>query len=272
MIPNQPTAVVTGGGSGLGRAFCVELARRGGKIVVADLDLAGAEETVRLVESAGGRALAFQCDVSQIDQIEAAARVAEEKFGPIDVAINNAGVAVGGLVGDVPMDDWKWILSINLWGVIHGCHVFAPKFRARGRGAIINVASAAGLLSTPEMGPYNVTKSAVVALSETLHVELAPSSVSVTVLCPTFFRTKIAESGRAHGEDIDKRKETIHKLMDRSKLQANDVARAALEGADRGELYVVPMQDGQWMWRLKRLSPERFYRTILPRLMSLLQR
>jgi short-subunit dehydrogenase len=163
-------------------------------------------------------------------------------------------------------------VSINLWGVIHGCHVFAPKFRDRGRGAIINVASAAGLLSTPEMGPYNVTKAAVVALSETMHVELAPKGVSVTVLCPTFFRTNIANSARGHAGDIEKRKAVIHKLMDRSKLQANDVARAALDGADRGELYVVPMQDGQWMWRLQRLSPERFYRTVLPRFMHLLQK
>jgi NAD(P)-dependent dehydrogenase (short-subunit alcohol dehydrogenase family) len=272
MIAKQPAAVVTGGGSGLGRAFCVELARRGGKVVVADLNLAGAEETAQLVQRAGGQAHAVHCDVTQIDQIESVARVAEEHFGAVDVVINNAGVAVGGLVGDVTLEDWRWIVSINLWGVIHGCHVFAPKFRARGRGAIINVASAAGLISTPEMGPYNVTKAAVVALSETMHVELAPHGVSVTVLCPTFFRTNIANAARGAAGDIDQRKAVIHKLMDRSKLQANDVARAALEGADRGDLYVVPMQDGQWGWRLKRLSPERFYRTLVPRLMKRLRK
>ncbi len=127
-------------------------------------------------------------------------------------------------------------------------------------------------MSTPEMGPYNVTKSGVVALSETLHAELAPAGVGVTVLCPTFFRTNIAESGRTHGGDAEDKKRVVHKLMDRSKLQANDVARAALEGADRGELYVVPMQDGQWLWRVKRISPERFYRTLLPRLIGLVRK
>src|SRR6185312_10510780 len=113
------------------------------------------------------------------------------------LVINNAGVAVGGRVGEVALDDWRWIMGVNLWGVIHGCHVFATQLRAQGSGHILNVASAAGLLAPPGMAPYNVTKAAVVALSETLRGELRDAGVGVTVLCPTFFRTNIAASSRA---------------------------------------------------------------------------
>ena len=130
---------------------------------------------------------------------EALAAEADRAFGGTDLVVNNAGVAVGGPVGAVPLDDWKWIFGVNLWGVIYGCHVFVPRFKAQGHGHVINVASAAGLLSAPEMGPYNVTKAGVVALSETLAAELSGTGVGVTVLCPTFFRTNIlASSPRPH--------------------------------------------------------------------------
>jgi NAD(P)-dependent dehydrogenase (short-subunit alcohol dehydrogenase family) len=269
-IPPNPRVVVTGGGGGLGRAFCLELARRGGHMVVADIDAAGAAETVALVERAGGKAVATSCDVARLDQVERLAALADEKLGGCDVVINNAGVAVGGAVGAVPIADWEWIMGINLWGVIYGCHVFAPRFKQQGRGHVINVASAAGLLSAGEMGPYNVTKAGVVALSETLASELRTHGVGVTVLCPTFFRTNISKSSRTTNNDGARA--MVEKLMDRAKIQADGVARFALETADRDELYAVPHADGQWMWRLKRLVPERYYRTIVPKLMGAMRK
>jgi short-subunit dehydrogenase len=144
-----------------------------------------------------------------------------------------------------------------LWGVIHGCHVFAPRLKRQKSGHIINVASAAGLLSPPQLGPYNVTKAGVIALSETLFGELAADGVGVTVLCPTFFRTHIHDGAR--GIDTEKWRHTIERLMDRGRLGAEDVARAALAGAEAGQLYVVPQSDGKWMWRIKRTSPSRFH-------------
>ena len=107
--------------------------------------------------------------------------------------MNNAGVAAGGLVGEQSLDDWKWIVDINLWGVIHGCHVFAPRFRAQRSGYILNVASAAGFVSLPEMASYNVTKAGVIALSETLCGELSPCGVRVSVTCPSFFKTNLMD-------------------------------------------------------------------------------
>lgn len=256
-LPANPRAVVTGGAGGLGRALSLALARRGGKVVVADKNLAGAEQTAREVEALGGQAVAASTDVTRLEDVEALATLAESRFGGTDLVVNNAGVAVAGAVGAVPMKDWEWIVGINLWGVIYGCHVFAPRFKARGSGHILNVASAAGLLCAPEMGPYNVTKAGVVALSETLVGELLPHGVGVTVLCPTFFKTGVIENSRMV-QGMDGMKAMATKWSQRSKLQADDVARVALEACDHDRLYAVPMPDGRWSWRVKRLAPQAY--------------
>jgi NAD(P)-dependent dehydrogenase (short-subunit alcohol dehydrogenase family) len=265
-IPLHPKAVVTGGAGGLGRAFCLALAERGANILIADLDLAGAEETANLVRARGGSAHAVSCDVARAEQVESLVALAAHKLGGADLVINNAGVAVGGSIGDIPLANWEWITAINYWGVVYGCHFFVPKLKAQGFGHILNVASSAGLLSAPQMGPYNMTKAAVVALSETLAAELHGTGAGVSVLCPTFFQTQILASSRlsdpAPGLD-----DVVSKRMTDSRLQADGVARAALEGCDRGQLYVVPMSDGRWGWRMKRLAPERFHRT-MPRVLA----
>jgi NAD(P)-dependent dehydrogenase (short-subunit alcohol dehydrogenase family) len=262
-IPSSPRAVVTGGGGGLGRALCIELARRGAKIMIADRDLAGAERTAQEVILLGGHAEVTSCDVSDPNQIERLAIAADERFGGTDLLVNNAGVAVSGMTGDVPLEDWRWIFGINLWGVIYGCHVFAPRFKKQRKGHILNVASAAGLLCSPEIGPYNVTKAGVVALSETLCAELLPFGVGVSVLCPTFFKTNILASARSADQGSGFLGFAAKRSEDAS-LQAEDVARIALGACDRNELYAVPMADGKWAWRLKRLAPETFYRRVLP--------
>jgi short-subunit dehydrogenase len=183
--------------------------------------------------------------------------------------VNNAGVATGGLIGDIPLDDWQWIVGINQWGVVYGCHYFVPRMKKAASGHVINVASAAGLLSAPEMGPYNVTKAAVVALSETLYGEVSSLGVGVTVLCPTFFPTDIAKNARGTNEE---QRGMVETLMKRSKLDANGVARFALETADHGKLYAVPMADGRWAWRVKRATPEAYYAKISKTVMNAMRR
>ncbi len=252
-------AVVTGGGSGLGRAFCTELGARGCRVLVCDIDEEGARETISQVEAVGGEARFQACNVASNDEVEAMRAASASWFGHTDLLVNNAGVAVAGAMEEIPLEDWDWIMGINLWGVIYGCRAFLPAMKSYGSGHIINVASAAGLLSPPTMSPYNVTKTAVVALTETMHVENQDSGVHCSVLCPTFFPTNIGKSARGSNEGQDK---VVQKLMDRSKLSANDVAASAISSVLRNELYAVPMADGRNMWRLKRANPKNFARLL----------
>jgi NAD(P)-dependent dehydrogenase (short-subunit alcohol dehydrogenase family) len=261
-FPSRPRAVVTGAGSGLGRGFCEELAARGAQILASDVDLAAARATA---EACGAGAHAVACDVSRLEDVEALAREATSRLGGVDLVVNNAGVAVGGRVGEIPIRDWQWIVGVNLWGVIYGCHVFAPMLRRQRSGHILNVASAAGLLCGPMMGPYNVTKAGVVGLSETLYAELHADGVGVSALCPTFFRTNIARAARSTGDGSEI--EIAERLMARGKLSARDVARIALDEAQAGTLHIVPHADGRWMWRLKRMAPARFY-SMIPLVMA----
>ncbi|MFO0601865.1 MAG: SDR family NAD(P)-dependent oxidoreductase [Polyangiales bacterium] len=250
-IPDRPTCVVTGAASGLGRAFCLELARRGGRVVVSDVNEPGARETAAML--GGAEAHVFRCDVSKRDEVEALAAFAEDKLGAVDLLVNNAGVAVSGEIGAIPDADWQWIVGINLWGPVYGCEVFVPGMKRRGRGHVINVASLAGIANAARMGPYNVTKAGVIALSETLHGELRGTGVGVSVLCPSFFPTNIMHNGRGGS---DREHTMVAKLMAKSPVTAEDVARIALDAAARGQLHVLPHVEGRWLWRMRRLAPQ----------------
>ncbi len=245
-------AVVTGAGSGIGRAFALELALRGGRVVCTDIDLARAKETVVLVEAAGGDATAVACDVSLEAQVRELAEVAEEWLGRAPtLVVNNAGIGAGGRpVGESSLADWHSTLDVNLWGVVHGCHVFVPRLRVAG-GGVINVASAAGFAAAPRMSAYNVSKAAVMSLSETLAAELSGSGVAVTVLCPTFVKTNIVDNELIEPGSARVAR-TLMRLTGRS---AAAVARTTLDAHDRGRLYVLPQIDARVTWRLKRLLP-----------------
>jgi NAD(P)-dependent dehydrogenase (short-subunit alcohol dehydrogenase family) len=255
-------AVVTGAGSGIGRAFAVELAARGGRVVVSDISSGRAKETEVLIRNAGGKALAAECDVTLIESVTALADVAEDWFGQHpDLVINNAGVGAGGTpVGETPLEDWQWVLGVNLWGVVHGSHVFTPRLRelseAGKRAGIINVASAASFAAGPEMAPYNVSKAGVLALSETLAAELAGTKVAVTVLCPTFVKTAITEDGRISGRSAGLA-DTLMRWTGRS---PESIARTTLDAHDHGQLYVLPQLDARAVWQAKRLSPTAYTR------------
>lgn len=262
MPRSQPSrnsqAIVTGAGSGIGRAFALELARRGGKVLCADINLASAKETVALVEAAGGKAWPAKCDVGVLAQVEALATTAEKHFGSAaTLIINNAGIGIGGKnIGDFSMDDWKFTMDVNLWGVIHGCHVFAPRLRALGRGGIINVASTASFAAAPTMGPYNVTKAAVLALTETLAAELSGTGVHVSALCPTFVKTNIVKDGRIEGGSAD----FAAKLIAKTGVSPESVVVKTLDALDRKQLYVVPQLEAKAVWTAKRLTPALYTR------------
>ncbi|WP_148864481.1 SDR family NAD(P)-dependent oxidoreductase [Marinobacter fonticola] len=253
---NSVSAVVTGAGSGIGRAFALEIARRRGAVLCSDIDEAAAQLTADEIVAAGGRAWAVVCDVSKIAEVQKLARQAGEILPqPVNLVVNNAGVGAGGKpVGETPLTDWKWTLGINLWGVIHGCHVFAPLLRHQGHGGIVNVASTASYSAAPLMGPYNVSKAGVLALSETLAAELAGTGVKITALCPTLVKTNINANGRIVG-DASK---LFDRLMDRFGMAPDRVVRMTLDAHQRGDLYVMPQFDARLIWRAKRLMPRTY--------------
>ena len=255
---NKPTqnayAVVTGAGSGIGRSFAMELAKRGGTIVCADINLNAAEETVQLIQAeTAGQAFAVQCDVGIKEQVYELSEQAEKLMGhPVTLVINNAGVGLGGKFDEVSLEDWQWCMHVNLWGVIHGCHYFVPKFKKQGYGAIINVASAAGYTAAPEMTAYNVTKSSVLALSETLSAELRSANIRVNVLCPTLVPTNIMKNGRLPSRYSGLADQL---LMNHAFVTSDQVAIKTLNRLDAGKLYTIPQPDAKLFWLMKRASP-----------------
>lgn len=252
-------AVVTGAGSGIGRSFALELARRGGEVICADIDAARAADTVGLIDQLPtGKGHAVQCDVSDRGAIELLAKQAQEIFaGAPTLVINNAGVGIGGKpIGDIGFDDWDWALGINLWGVVYGCEVFTPILREAGRGGIINVASAAGFAAAPSMAAYNVSKAGVMSLSETLAAELNGTDIAVTVLCPTFVKTNVFTDGRITPASMN----LSRQLARWTGLSADNVAARTLDAHDGGRLYVVPQLDATVIWHLKRHFPALYVR------------
>ena len=253
--------VITGAGSGIGAAFATELARRGGRIVCSDVDEGSSRATADAIVAAGGQATSVRCDVSRLDDVRKLAEVAQSWLGgPPTLVVNNAGVGAGGaVIGDVEMDDWRWVLGINLWGPIHGCQVFTPILRAAGQPAgIVNVASAAAFGAAPGMAAYNVSKAGVLSLSETLAAELSGTGINVTVLCPTFVKTNIVQAGRISAQST----QLADKLMRWTGFSPERVVRACLDTNDRGGLYCMPQPDARIGWGIKRFTPTVYTRAV----------
>ncbi len=255
-------AVITGGASGLGLAAAELLAAHGWRIALIDRDearLASAAEALRAMGSP-------HCEAFTVDTTdEAAVRFAVDSFagrlGGLDLAMNCAGVAVAGGLLETPVADWRWILEINVLGVVQSCRAEIPHMLESGSGLVINVASAAGFACLGRMGAYNASKAAVIALSETLQQEFGSRGVAVAVAMTGFFRTRLMEHARApaevHGDAV--------KLMDRSNLEAGPVALEIVERAAGGALHIVLPASYRWLWRFKRLAPRTFMRWLAGR-------
>jgi NAD(P)-dependent dehydrogenase (short-subunit alcohol dehydrogenase family) len=236
-------AVVTGGGSGIGRGLALALAREGARVVVADVDEADAAETVRLVAAAGAEGLAVRTDVADRRQVESLADHVFDRYGATHLLCNNAGVVVHGALQSATWEDWQWVMGVNLWGVVHGLLAFVPRMIAGGEGGhVVNTASMAGLVASQGLGVYNTTKYAVVGLSETLAKDLRPHRIGVTVVCPMGVATRIREAARNRPAGLrntpgapDAHEMT---LIGRT-LDPDAVAAQTLAAVRAGALYVI---------------------------------
>jgi len=251
--------LITGGGSGLGRALALEFASRGWKIGIAEINPERAQSSSEKVVQAGGHGLAITCDVTKIDDLQAAADQIQDRWGGVDVVINNAGVAAAGYMEKIALDKWEWILATNLKSVIYGCRVFIPVLKQQGRGHIVNVASCAGIASLPEMSCYNVTKAGVISLSETLKVELATFNIGVTLLAPTFFQTNLMD--QFYSPD-PRQRHMANRFFEKSRCSAADVACHTYRAVKRNKFYVLPQADAKLLWIIKRLSPEFYFKCL----------
>jgi len=261
-------AAVTGAASGLGRAMALAFAGEGMHAALADVDEPGLKSTLNEVQSRGVRAFAMRVDVSRYQEVESFCSKAIAQFGATHVVCNNAGVSPLGTVWENTLADWQWILGVNLWGVIHGVRAFVPRLLAQGEGHVVNTASVAGLISPPGMGAYNVTKHAVVALSESLYhdLRLRGSPVGVSVLCPAYVPTGIADCERNRPRELlnpakkpSKEEAMLKKAVASGKLSADDVARAVVAAVKEERFYVLthPRIKGAIRARMEDILDER---------------
>jgi NAD(P)-dependent dehydrogenase (short-subunit alcohol dehydrogenase family) len=244
-------AVVTGAASGIGRALARRFAAEGMRVVLADVERGALEKAAGELEGEGARVLAVPTDVSKAESVDALARRTLEAFGAVHVVCNNAGVFTGGATWEQSTGDWQWVLGVNLWGVVHGVRAFVPILLEQGsEGHVVNTASGAGLVSLPGSAPYNVSKHAVVTLSETLHHELRmrESRVGVSVLCPGPINTNIPDSQRNRPAELapgaraaavgGRLREALRTGMDPA-----EVAEKVLRGIREGRFYILTHDD-----------------------------
>lgn len=247
-------AVITGGAGGLGREFANVAAGLGMKIVLADVQQDALERARSELEGQGAQVLAMLCDVRKGEQVQALADAAMARFGAVHLVFNNAGVGAGGLVWENSEADWEWVLGVNLWGVIHGVRIFTrlmlecAKRDAQFEGHIVNTASMAGLLNAPAMGVYNVSKHAVVSLSESLYhdLQLVEAPIGASVLCPYFVPTGISQSHRNRPDDVKMEAAPTASQLAAQALTVKAVESGKVTAAQVAQMTFDAVRDGQF--------------------------
>jgi len=251
------TVVVTGAASGIGKATALACAQRGARLAICDLDEGGLAETADAARALGSTVTARRVDVADRAAMAAFATAVHAEVEAADLLVNNAGVAIGGGFLHTALTDWDWIVSINLMGVIYGCHVFVPAMVARGRGGhVANVASAAGYLATADLAAYSTTKFAVVGLSEALRDELAPHRIGVTAICPGLINTPITRHARMLGPDAAPEvRQRLIDIYERRNYTPERVAEGILRAVQRNRA-LAPISPEAWgIYYLKRAVP-----------------
>ena len=255
-MTNQRNALITGAGSGLGRALALRYAKAGCAVACADIVLERAQETLAMLSGEGHAAVAI--DVGNDAEFDSLREVIDAEFGPLDVLVNNAGIASGGAMVETTMDEWREVIEINLLGVVRGCRAFLPGMLERKRGKILNTASFAGLAGAPSIMSYGVSKAAVIALSEQLRAEVHGTGVSVSVACPAFFQTNLLQNWRGS----ERMKGFATKMMKGGADTLDSVADRIFAATERGEFLILPTRNEPMRWRIKRWFPELYFRKL----------
>jgi NAD(P)-dependent dehydrogenase (short-subunit alcohol dehydrogenase family) len=253
--------VVTGSASGIGREIARSFARRGARMALADIDPRGLEVIAEDLSSQGSEVYQQVVDVAVAEQVKDFCDGVYREMGRVDVLCNNAGVAVGGLMEHLDLEDWQWIVGVNLMGVIHGCNFFYPRMIEQGGGGhIVNTASLAGLIPAPGLIAYSTTKFAVVGLSQTLRYEAARHGIGVSVLCPGFVFTGISQSARiksiSEEASIEEQLERGEEILKRRKSTARTVAEKAVRAVEENKAVVKICSEAYIADLLYRLSRE----------------
>lgn len=248
-------AVITGAGSGIGRATALRLGGHGATVHAADIDGDAAEATAEEIRRGGAVATAHLVDVADAGAVERLADLAFAADGRVDILHNNAGIAHSGPVEETPLSDWRRIVEINLMGVIHGVHAFVPRMLEQGgESQIVNTASGLGLIAGVELAPYCTTKFAVVGMSESLNAELRPQGIGVTALCPGIIATNIVTESTARG-DMAARKQRIADFYARRGASPDAVAEAVVKAVGkRRVVQTVPVSHVVPAWIAGRVS------------------
>jgi len=251
------TVLVTGAASGIGKETALAFAHRGAALVICDLNEAGLGETAALVRSMGRDVITRRVDVANRDDVREFAAAVHAQVDAVDILMNNAGVGLGAGFLDTSLEDWEWIVGINLKGVIHGCHFFLPPMVARGHGGhVINVASAAAFIATEALAAYSTTKYGVFGLSEALRDELQRHRIGVTAVCPGIINTAITASSPLRGaNDTPEMRQRMIAIYQRRNYGPERVARNILKAVQRNRA-VAPISPEAWaMYYLKRWAP-----------------
>lgn len=246
--------LITGAGSGLGKALALRYAAAGAEIAISDLNAETGQQVTQLINDAGGAAFFIQCDITQQWGVEKMALQIAERWRSVDVLINNAGVATAGQFESESMEQWEWVMDINLLGHVRVTKSILPLLRlsVSANRAIINIASQAGLTPAPGMGSYSVTKAAMISLSETMNLELAQEGIHVAAVCPAFFDTNLNKSLRTKEP---KMQTLINKMVKDSGIGASEIADIVFEEVAHRKFLVITHKRGVTAYRLKRFLP-----------------
>jgi len=259
------TAIVTGAGSGIGRALALALADAGCKVAITDIVQERIDEVVEELKGRGTEAGGYRVDHTRLEEVQGFADRFFAQWDHVDILCSNAGVGQGGWYEETPLEDWEWVMSINLWGAVYMLHCFTPRMIAREQGSILLTASDAGLVAMPGMTAYNASKYAVVAIGETLRIELSVHNIKVSLLCPGDIDTNIIRDGRVHLYDKSGRsaRPEIEKYYETKGVPPSIVAEAALKGLERDRaIILVPWIHHGPLVVLRRISPQ-LYHTVL---------